>query len=235
MAGYIIYSVDWDKFQSFVNSPTRKQLLEFAKEISDGLDRDDGAFEDGDPVHDWPSEPEELCDIVKERLARPDWYGDLSDVAQNIWGNAVYSFCVSESKDAVGFRVDHDGVYWDVLELALKHLKVDRDQIRPDVALSTFGKRPYRYHHSIDAAKSREKEDGDDEEFDDYDFEMDWHEMQSLHTPDEVQKMLEELRSAGPAIAGSRDRQAIGDYDSLIRVLEKLVKERRMLFIQVDT
>jgi hypothetical protein len=233
MAGYVIYSLDWKKLQSFVNNPTCKQLLAFAKLVSDGLEQDDGAFEDGDPVHDWPSEPEELCEIVKQRLARSDWYGDLSDVAQNIWGNAVYSFCSSKSKDAVGFRVDHDGVYWDVLELALRHLNVERDQIKPDVALSTFGKRPYRYHLSTAAEKSRGNEDGDDEEFDDYG--MDWHEMQSLHTPDEVQKMLEELRSVGPAIASSRNKQAISDYDSLIPVLEKLVKERRMLFVQVDT
>ena len=139
--------------------------------------------------------------MVKDSLARPDWYGDLSHVAQNIWGNAVYNFCSSKSRDAVGFRVDHDGVYWDVLELALKQLKVPTDKISPDVALSTFGKRPYRYHLSTGAAKGRGKEDGDDEEFDDYDFDMDWHEMQSLHTPDEVRKMLEELRSVGPAIA----------------------------------
>jgi hypothetical protein len=238
MAGYIIYSLDWDKFQSFVNNPTRKQLLGFARNISDGLDQDDGAFEDGDPVHDWPSEPEELCHLVKERLARPDWYGDLSSVAQNIWGNAVYSFCSSTSKDAVGFRVDHDGGNWDVLEVALKHLHVDPNQISPNVALSEFGKRPYRYHRPTAAATSREKEHGDDaedEDLEDDDYGMDWHEMQSLHTPDEVRKMLEEFRSAGPAIASSRSRQAIGDYDSLIPVLEKLVKEKRMLFVQVDT
>src|SRR5579863_2121884 len=226
MAGYIIYSLDWEEFQSFVEHPTRKQLLAFAMNISDGLDQDDDAFEEGDPVHDWPSDPAELCDIVKERLARPDWYGDLSNVAQNIWGNAVFSFCSSKSKDAVGFRVDHDGVYWDVLELALKQLKVDRDQIRPDVALSTFGKRPYRYHHRpTGATKSHEMNGGDDDEeedLEDYDFDMDWHQMQSMHTPDEVQKMLQELRSVGPAIASSRNKQAISDYDSLIPVLEKL-------------
>ena len=79
MAGYILYSLDWDRFQSLVNNPTRKQLLKFAEPISDGLDQHDGEFEDGDPVHDWPSEPVELCDLVKDRLARPDWYGDLSD------------------------------------------------------------------------------------------------------------------------------------------------------------
>ncbi len=46
MAGYILYSLDWDRFQSLVNNPTRKQLLKFAELISDGLDQHDGEFED---------------------------------------------------------------------------------------------------------------------------------------------------------------------------------------------
>ncbi len=77
MAGYCVYSLDWDKFQNFVNNPSRKQLLKFAEIISDGLDGGD-EFEEDDPVHDWPSDPEELCDLVKERLSRSDWYVDLS-------------------------------------------------------------------------------------------------------------------------------------------------------------
>jgi hypothetical protein len=240
MAGYIIYSLDADKFQSFVNNPTHKQLLAFAGLISDGLDDNDGAFDDGDPVQDWPSEPEELCPLVKGRLARPDWYGDLSDVASDIWCNAVFSFCCQTQPKEVGFRVDNDGVYWDVIELAWKQLKVDQDQISPDVALSAFGKRPYRYHPSAEVAKSRpieandEDDDDEGEDEDDYDFE-DWAPMHSMHSPEEVQKMLEELKAVGPAIGSSRNKQAIGDYDALIQVLEKLSRENRMLFVQVDT
>ena len=219
VAGYILYSLDWDKFQSFVNNPTRKQLLMFAELISDGLDEHDGAFEDGDPVHDWPSEPVELCDPVKERLGRPDWYGDLSDVGKDIWRNAVFGFCSSADRDAVGFRVEHDGIYWDVLELAHKLLKLPSNRFAPDVALSAFGERAYRYHPPTDAAG---------------DF-FDWRPMHSMHTPDEVRTMLEELRSIGPAIENATDKQAVRDYDALISVLEKLDKQRRMLFVQVDT
>jgi len=233
MAGYIIYSLDWDKFQNFVNNPTHKQLLAVAKIISDGLDGNDAELEDDDPVHDWPSEPEELCDLVKERLARPDWYGDLSDVGKSVWSTAVAGFCRDAGRKAVGFRVDQDSIYWDVLDLARKHLKVEPDQIVPDVALSAFGKRPYRYHPPTDAADIGGDEPGDDDEYYGDDFD-DWS-MHSMHTPDEVRKMLAELRSVGPAIEGSRNKQAISDYDSFIPVLEKLDKQRRMLFIQVDT
>ncbi len=192
MAGYIIYSLDWDKFQNFVNNPTRKQLLAFAEIVSDGLDGDDAEMEDDDPVRDWPSEPEELCDQVKERLARPDWYGDLSDVGKRIWSSAVDGFCRNADRKTVGFRVDNDGIYWDLLELAWKLLKVEPNQIVPDVALSAFGRRPYHYHPPTDTADK----EGDEPEDDDESYGDEWS-AHSMHTPDEVRKMLEELRRSG--------------------------------------
>ena len=219
MAGYVLYSLDWDRFQSLVNNPTRKQLLKFAELISDGLDEHDGKFEDGDPVHDWPSEPLELCDLVKDRLARPDWYGDLSDVGKDVWCNAIFNFCSSTKRDAVGCRVEHDGIYWDVLELARKLLKLSPNRFSPDVVLSAFGERAYRYHPLTEVAG---------------DF-FYWRPLHSMHTPGEVRTMLEELGSIGPAIENATDKRAVRDYDSLISVLEKLDKQRRMLFVQADT
>lgn len=141
MAGYVLYSLDWGRFQSLVNNPTHKQLLKFAELISDSLDEHDGEFEDGDPVHDWPSEPLALCDLVKDRLARPDWYGELSNAGKDIWCSAVFRFCSSTDRNAVGFRVEHDGIYWSVLELARKPLKLPPNRFSPDVALSAFGER----------------------------------------------------------------------------------------------
>ena len=38
MAGYFIYSLDWDKFRRFVDEPSGTQLLAFAGQVSDGLD-----------------------------------------------------------------------------------------------------------------------------------------------------------------------------------------------------
>ena len=87
------------------------------------------------------------------------------------------------------------------------------------MALSAFGERAYRYHPPADVAA---------------DF-FDWRPTHSMHTPDEVRTMLAELRPIGPAIENTTDKQAVRDYDSLISVLEKLDKQRRMLFVQVDT
>jgi len=215
MAGYIIYSLDWGKFQNFVNNPTEKQLQAFGKRVSENMDGYDEEFEDEGPAPEWPKEGQELQDLVTERLARPDWYGDLSDAGKDIWSQAVWGFCCHTSPNSVGFRADHDGVYWDVIELAWQQLKVAPNQISPDVALSAFGTRPYRYR----ATK------GDSA----------WQPMHSMHTPDEVRKMLKELESTAPAIEASKNKQAMHDYDALIQVLEKLAEEGRMLFIQVDT
>lgn len=221
MAGFMIYSLDWDRFKDFVNNPTDDQLLSFSTLLSDGLDQVNEDLEEEDAVSDWPSDPEELRGVVKQRLARDDWYGDLSAPAQEAWANAVYSFC--SDTEEVGFRVDHDGVYWDVIELACKHLNASPNEISPGVALSEFGKRPYAYHP---AAKDEDDEDS---------WDLNWHDYHSMHTPDEVRRMVQELQTAAPAIEKSRDKQAINDYDSLMPVLEQLVAEGRMLFVQTDT
>ncbi|HVA48161.1 MAG TPA: hypothetical protein VNH11_17480 [Pirellulales bacterium] len=233
MAGYRIYSLGWDKFQNFVSNPTKKQLTAFAKRVSEqlagGEDDDDDDYGDddeegADPVREWPTEPDALRKFVKERLARPDWYGDLSDGGKDAWSCAVCYFCEEEGPGGVGFRVDHDGIYWDLLELAWKMLKIPGEEIHPDVALSAFGRRPYRYTPAAT--------DGSEEDEDDYDA---WQPMHSMHTPDEVRKMLAELESIAPAVEGAKNKQAINDYDALVPVLERLAEEGRMLFIQVDT
>jgi hypothetical protein len=237
MAGYIIYSLDWNKFQNFVNNPTPKQLLAFAEILSQGLGGDGDAFDEGNPIRAWPREPEKLCALVKERLTRPDWYGDLSNGKSN-WEAAVDSFCRDVAAKTVGFRVENNGIYWDVVQLAREHFNLGPDEISPNVALSTFGKCPFRYHpasDAVDIGTSAPGGEGADEDQDYWgDYGDDWA-MHSMHTPEEVRKMLDELRSVGPAIEKSRNKQAIDDYDALLPVLEKLDSERRMLFVQVDT
>lgn len=218
MAGYIIYSLDWDKFQSFVSKPTDKHLSGLAKRILDELEN----LDDDDSVHDWPGEPTKLRGLVKKRLAKRDWYGDLSDTGKEIWSQAIWGFCCHDRPAGVGFRADHDGIYWPLLDLAWKELKIAPNEISPDVALSAFGKRPFRYCLATIPDEGAAHWGG-------------WYPMHSMHTPDEVRKMLHDLATVATAIAVSKNQQAIRDYDSLMRVLEKLDRQGRMLFVQVDT
>ncbi len=158
MAGYVIYSLDWKKFQRLVERPTRGQLAALAELLEGGLEEYDGEFEEGDPVGSWPRDRKSLARVAAERLALPDWYGDLSAAGKALWEGAVFTACQDCDGIDVGFRVDSDGVYWDVIEAAWKHLGVVPGTIT-DVALSAFGTRPYRYHPPPAPGKGRAEYD----------------------------------------------------------------------------
>lgn len=219
MAGYYIYSLDWDKFQRVVTTPSRPQLLTLAEIVSDGLDEFDGEFDEDDPIQDWPSEPEELCDIVQQRLRRDDWYGDLSKAGKDLWEWAFTGFCNDERPKDVGFRVESDGIYWDVIDVARNHHGIPPDRIT-DSILSQFGHRPYRYRPVAGHSRG-----GDD-----------WYPNHSMHTPGEVQKLLEELKAAEAAMRAATGEQVRLEYEKeLMPAVEKTARSGRMLYIAVDT
>jgi hypothetical protein len=219
MAGYHIYSLDWDGFLRFVDEPGRAQLLAFAELVSDALDENDQEFEEGDPVHDWPSEPEALCDLVERRLRQPDWYGDLSDTGKSVWERALTGFCDDARPKDVGFRVESDGVYWPVIDIARRHHGIPPNRVTGSI-LSHFGTRPYRYRPRTD----RPLRWGD------------WTPNHSMHTPEEVRSLLEELREAGPAILSAPEEGARLDYEKeLLPAVDKVARTGRLLYIAVDT
>lgn len=218
MAGYHIYSLDWGKFRGFADAPTRPQLLAFAGLVSDGLDTCDCSFKDDDPLRDWPSEPEELCTLLEPRLRQPDWYGDLSDIGKSLWAGAVSKFCDDARPKDVKFRVESDGIYWDVIEIAYRHHGLP-GRITGAI-LSHFGTRPYRYFQPPDYIPSLRS----------------WMPYHSMHTPEEVRAFLEELKEAAPSILASGDEGARRDYEEeLLPVVEKVARAGRMLYIAVDT
>ena len=228
-AGYIIYSLDTNKFRDLIERPTKEQLAELAVLLQGGLEEWDGEWDDGDPVSEWPTDPEALAPIAAKRLGMSDWYGDLSNVGKNVWEGVIFGSCMNSEAIDVGFRVDDDGIYWEVIEIAWKYLKVPANTI-DDTALSTFGTRPFRYFPAPKAAKKKgwfSLGSGDDD---------DWTPMHSMHATDEVKKMLAELKSAGPAIKASKNDDALEQYEeSLMPAIESIVNDARMLFVQVDT
>jgi hypothetical protein len=290
MAGYIIYSLDWDKVQKFVERPTPGQLAAFASRLRDGLEEYE--FEEGDPLRSWPTKPKALAPIAAQRLALPDWYGDLSATGKAVWESAVFGACMEDEDLDLGFRADNDGIYWDVMELAWKQLGVVPGQIS-DVVVSAFGYRPFRYHPETTPAKTRKEYDkeeaerrsamteakdfvdelvndtkkskgapdpnkmmeevqqgnpdsimkalmgffGDVQESDGGgDHLEEWQPMHSMHTPDEVRKMLAELRSVEPAMLKTKKREVRRQYEEdLMPALSSVADDGRMLFIQVDT
>jgi len=288
MAGYMIYSLDWGKFQQFVNSPTPGQLAVFAGRLCDGLEEYE--FEEGDPVRAWPTKAKALVPIAAKRLAMADWYGDLSSTGKALWEGTIFGACMDGEGIDLGFRADNDGTYWDVMELAWKQLGVVPGQIS-DVALSAFGYCPYRYHSETKSAKTRKEYDKEEAErrsalteakgFVDELLEdtkkskaapdpntmmeelkegkpdsimkalmgflgdvqeggggthlEDWQPMHSMHTPDEVRRMLAELRSVESAMLKAKKREVRRQYEEdLLPAVNSVADDGRMLFIQVD-
>ena len=142
MAGYFIYSLDWAKFCGLVERPTQRQLTLLANELAEGLEDLEGEFEDGDPVLQWPRDPKALTLVVAQRLALPDWYGDLSRWGKELWERTIDVACMNRGL-GVGLRVDGEGVYWEVIDIARRQLGV-RPGAVSEVALSAFGTIPFR-------------------------------------------------------------------------------------------
>lgn len=217
MAGYIIYSLDWPKFTTLVERPTTAQLAVLAKGLIDEREELDDEFDEDDPIADWPEDPKSLARVVAERLALADWYSDLSEVGRQLWETAFYVTCMRSKKLDVGFRVDSDGVYWDVINLIVKQLG-DRPETPGKSTMSRFGTVPFRYHPP---ARRRS---------------ADWTPMHSMHPPDEVRRMLGELRSVAPAVEAAKDPDVREQFaEELLPAVERVAADGRLLFIQVDT
>jgi hypothetical protein len=228
-AGYIIYSLDADKFRRLITSPTSAELTAFGKLLAAGLEEFDGEFDEDDPISEWPTDTQSLARIAAQRLALSDWYGDLSYSGKNLWEGVIFGACQANKKFDVGFRVDNDGIYWDVIHVAWKELGVPQGTVN-DVALSTFGTRPFRYHPRPTPKKKPwlgfGSGGGDDE----------YTPMHSMHMPDEVARMRAELTSVGPALKATKVGDARQQYEAdLLPAIERIAADGRMLFVQVDT
>ena len=57
-----------------------------------------------------------------------------------------------------------------------------------------------------------------------------------MHPPDEVRRMLTELRAVGPAIEATGDQDAREQYKAtLLPAVERVADQERLLYIAVDT
>lgn len=144
MAGYILYSIDADKFRRLVEQPTQHEIKTLRKMLAERLEDLDGECEDDDPILQWNSSPAALEAVVRQRLASDDWYGDLSTAGKELWEGLIFDICTDNNVLDLGFRVESDGIYWDVINVAFAKLKIPQETIN-DKALSTFGQRPFRY------------------------------------------------------------------------------------------
>jgi hypothetical protein len=216
MAGYFLYSLDWQRVDHFLQAPEEAQVRKMAKSISDYLDQLDDQIEDDDPEALWPSDPVELEPIVRQRLTMPDWYSGLSDSGKQMWERSWMDLCNDETLTPFDFQCESDGIYWNIMEEAMK-FHSQKANVISDHVISHFGTRPFRYLH-----KGKITYDG-------------WHPYHSMHTPEEVASLETAFKEAKSAILKSRHREVKDDYKELMPVLEKLATANRVLYVSVDT
>lgn len=221
MAGYSLCSLDADKFLQFVANPTNEQLLQLAEIASEHIDEfdDDDYEEDGQVLTEWPVDPKELVPILRERLAGDDWYAGLADHEKDAFEYIIGSFLMEEESE-VGYEPGEDAfVYWDVIGVIRNFHDVPNNKIT-DKIVSRFGVTPFR---------------GMPDDSKILGFET-WAPMHSLHLPEDVRKLRDEVLAAEEAVMNSNDDNAKQEYeDVLVPMLDQLVAKGRILLVEVDT
>ena len=215
VAGYSLYSLDSTKFQRLIDEPTAKELEVLARLLADGFKQLRSHCEAGEPILRVNTDIESRFHFIANRLPLLDWYGDLSEAGKSLWEGLIFDACYDCDEIDVGFYHNcGEGIYWDVIEIAFKALGVPDDAVC-DIALSAFGNWPFRYH-----PKPKDRFDSS----------------HSMHTLDEVKRMIVELKSIESVMTELEDEETVSDYeDLLLPTLEAIADERRMLFVYVDT
>ena len=223
MAGYGLCSLDADKFLKFVANPTNEQLLQLAEIASEHIDEfdDEDYEEDSQVLTQWPVDPEELVPILRERLAGDDWYAGLADHEKDAFEYIIGSFLMEEGH-GVGYEPEREldaFVYWDVIRIIRKFHDIPSDKVT-DKIISRFGMTPYRGMPDQSKVLGLET----------------WAPMHSLHLPEDVKKLREEVLAAEEAVMNSDDENAKQEYeDVLVPMLDRLVASGRILLVEVDT
>ena len=212
MAGYFLYSLDWSRVSAFLNEPDDVDIRKLAECVSDGLDEIDSSIDDDDPLASWPSSPSEMLPKLTEHLAKPDWYADFSDSGRAMWERAFEGLC----HDCMGFECESDGVYWNIHSETLSHHRLKNDTIGK-MEITHFGHRPFRFLY-----QGKLSWEG-------------WYPYHSMHTPTECQKLIEQFSNAKERLMSCRYEEVPDDYEELMPVLEKMVRDSRVLYVSVDT
>ncbi|MEZ6124726.1 MAG: hypothetical protein R3C49_16380 [Planctomycetaceae bacterium] len=204
-------------FRKFISEPTDDQLKKFAERIDDVYESHLEQFEEGDEddslAKSWSSEGTDPEAAIREqsetgKLVRRYRTANLSSLVPGHRGHG----------SGIGFSLDSDGIYWNLMELATRQLSNRSDQH----VVARFGRCPY----SVAAIESYEPEEWG------YGW---WDPYHSMHPPEEVRRLIQEMESLSGAVEASGDDQAIRDYEELMSALEKVSKDNRMLYISVDT
>ncbi len=212
MAGYFIYSMNWEKFDSFVTSPDRKTLLQ----IADMLVENVGELPFEEPVLGaCPQDREELADVLAERFQRDDWYRDLDEDEQESWCEFIGFQLTELTPFTFQAEMEIDSVYWDVISIGRAYHNVPVDRVT-DQPISKFGMEPFRCTLPSDYRRGGG-----------------FTPMFTMHPPNQLREIIDQLKAAEPEILSNEE--AAEDYGHLMPALQNILDSNRMLLVQVDT
>lgn len=218
MAGYLISTLDHIKFQQFYTDPSEEQMLALADIVSGELDGIADELEEEDVMSNWPAEPQELAPILRERILSDDWFSGLSEPEKVLFDYSLRTF-FCEEKAGLGHQCNDEAVYWDVITMIRAFHGVPTDTVNEKV-ISKFGAEPFRAH--IEPGKKRGWET--------------WAPYHSIHLPEDVRKLRDEVLAAQTAVMDSDDEDAKEQYeDELVPALDRAIEQNRVLLIEVDT
>ena len=208
MAGYFLYTLDNDVFSQLTTSPTREQGLVFADYLRQCFD------EEEERSAMWPEDREDLSDLIVKRLARADWYSDLSYADANVWDHVVHALR-GEPGERIGidFRCsDYESIYWDCAEAAA-------EAGATMMAEPTFGSSGFRYFGRPTSRYAN-------------------YPMYSLFPPDQARQLLTQLEHVEPrfrSLPGGEGSVHEQFFEGLLPTVRDAVANGRVLWVQTDT
>jgi hypothetical protein len=213
LAGYFLYTLNHQVFTQLTTAPTREQGLQLVASLRAALEEAEEEAEDEQPTI-WSGSREALANQIVTRLARPDWYSDLSYKDASAWDGVVFAL---QDTPGRAFRIDfqctdYGGIYWDCAEIAAA-------QGAAMMAEPAFGSSGFRYFGKPSSEYSN-------------------YPMYSLFTREQTRELLSQVERVEPHFRslpegeGSPKEQF---FEGLLPVVREVVVKDRVLWVQTDT
>lgn len=216
MAGYYLYSFNYEAFTQLVNTPTIEQGGAIADWILENFDATDVPryLKKNPEFNIWSRDREALANQILDRLPLPDWYSDLIYENAVIW-ERVISALRNEAGDAIGIDFDvsdFESIYWDCAEEAATFGATM-------MAEGKFGHGGFRY-------------------FGKPAVEWQYWPMYSLYPPEKAKELLSQLEAIEPHMATLPEGEFSPKeqfFEGLLPFVREMVERGRMIHIQTDT
>jgi len=209
MAGYFLYSLDFEVFKQLTTAPTDEMARLVAQVLLLELEESDP---DEIDTQKWPSDVDALAATVKNRLAASDWYSDLTYGSAVMWDNMLHNFSGELGKALkLGFECasDWESIYWDCANAAAA-------QGASMMAEPLFGNSGFRYSGKPTS---------------------EWNPfpMYTFYEPPRVRELLAQLEPIADWFEDQGGEEEEEFMEGLLIPVRQTAEANRVLWVQTDT